>query len=390
VYALADLLHHESGLLAVTVMGMVLANMKDTDIDDILEFKESLSVLLRSVLFIVLAARVNFEQFLSLGWNSLIVLVILMFVARPLAVFISSIGSELTTREKFMISWIGPRGIVAAAVASIFAIRLAEAGVTGAESLVPLTFMVIIGTVVIQSASSKMIASLLGVREPDSNGALIIGAGNVARQIGKALNEQGIKVILTDTYWEHISLARMEGLHTYYGNPVSEHAEHHLDLVGIGMMLGMSGRPHSDTLASIKYKAEFGVKNVYELISSREQAMPDKHRTSLRHRGQQLFGVGIDYGTMAGWLRAGAEIRSTTLQKEFMFDDYLTKHLNKVVPLFAINPKSKLQCFAIGNRPEPGPEWTLISLYLPEGVEYQPEYEEEEDTDEDHAIENVT
>jgi hypothetical protein len=93
---------------------------------------------------------------------------------------------------------------------------------------------------------------------------------------------------------------------------------------------------------------------------------------------------------MAGWLRAGAEIRSTTLQKEFMFDDYLTKHLNKVVPLFAINPKSKLQCFAIGNRPEPGPEWTLISLYLPEGVEYQPEYEEEEDTDEDHAIENVT
>ena len=381
VYALADMLHHESGLLAVTIMGMVLANMKDTDIDDILEFKESLSILLRSVLFIVLAARVSFDQFLSLGWNSLILLAVLMLIARPLAVFISSIGSELTAREKIMISWIGPRGIVAAAVASIFAIRLAESGVAGAELLVPLTFMVIIGTVVIQSASSSTIASLLGVREPDSNGALIIGAGNVAREIGKALNEQGIKVILTDTYWEHISLARMDGLTTYYGNPVSEHAESHLDLVGIGIMLGMSGRPHSDSLASIKYKAEFGVKNVYELLSSREQAMSDKHRTSVRHRGQQLFGMDVDYGTMAGWLRAGAEIRSTPLRDEFLFEDFLEKHQNRVIPLFAITPKSTLQCFAVGSRPEPGAEWTIISLFLPEGLEFKLQYEEAEEKD---------
>ena len=378
VYAISDIIQHESGLLAVTVMGMVLANMKNIDIDDILEFKESLSVLLRSGLFIILAARVNFEQFLSLGWSSLIVLAVLMFIARPLAVFTSTIGSELTGKEKLMIAWIGPRGIVAAAVASIFAIRLEEAGMPGAEILIPLTFLVIIGTVIIQSATSKTIASWLGVREPDTNGALIIGAGNVARSIGKVLHEQNVRVTLTDTNWEHISLARMDGLTTYYGNPVSEHAERHLDLTGIGMLLGMSGRINSDILASIKFKSDFGSKNVYELISTREQSLPDKHKTSIRDRGRKLFGEEITYGIMAGWLRNGAEIRTTKLQEEFTIEDYLVRHERKAIPLFAINPKLQLFCFAVDQQPEPGPDWSIISLFLPEGTEYDPKPEEPE------------
>jgi NhaP-type Na+/H+ or K+/H+ antiporter len=371
VYAISDLVQHESGLLAVTVMGIVLTNMEDTDIDDILEFKETLSVFLRSGLFIILAARVDFDEFLTVGWSALLVLGVLMFIARPMAVFTSSVGSELTWKEKLMISWIGPRGIVAAAVASIFAIRLEEAGVPGAELLVPMTFMVIIGTVVIQSATAKTVGTILDVREPDATGALIIGAGNVARKIAKALQEQKIKVTLTDTNWESISLARMEGLPTYYGNPVSEHAELHLDLAGIGMLMGMSGRINSDTLASIKFRSEFGANNVYELISTRESTMPDKHRISNRHRGRQLFGEEITYGTMAWWIRNGAEIRTTKLQEEFSFANYLSKHANKAIPLFAINPKSKLYCFAVDKQPEPEPDWSIISLFLPEGIEYQ-------------------
>lgn len=382
VYAISDTLQHESGLLAVTIMGMVLANRKNTDIDDILEFKESLSVLFRSGLFIILASRVNFDHFLSLGWHSLLILGVLMFIARPLAVFASSIGSELAVKEKLMIAWIGPRGIVAAAVSAIFAIRLAEAGVSDAELLVPLTFMVIIGTVVIQSATAKPIAGWLGVREPDTNGALIIGAGNVGRQIAKVLNHHKIKVILADTNWNNIAQARMDGLQTYYGNPVSEHAEHHLDLVGIGMLLGMSGRPNSDTLASIKYRTDFGANNVYELISSREQATPDKHRTAIRHRGRQLFGQEINYGIIAGWLRSDAEIRSTKLNEEFDYKAFLERHQNRVIPLFALTPKNQLQCYSVDDQPEPGEDWTVISLFLPEGVEYTPAYDEDEDENE--------
>ncbi len=183
VYAISDSIQHESGLLAVTIMGMVLANMKNIDIEDILEFKESLSVLLRSALFIILAARVDLQQFLVLGWTSFLILGIVMFVARPIAVFASTIGSDLTANERTMIAWIGPRGIVAAAVSAVFAIRLEEAGVAGADLLVPLTFLIIIGTVVFQSATSKPLAKWLKVAEPDPNGVLIIGAGNVAEQL---------------------------------------------------------------------------------------------------------------------------------------------------------------------------------------------------------------
>jgi NhaP-type Na+/H+ or K+/H+ antiporter len=126
VYALADVVEYESGLLAVTIMGMTLANMKDIDIDDILDFKESLSVLLISGLFIVLAARIDIRQLLDIGIPALLVLFSVMFIARPLAVFASTIGSDLDFRERLIISWIGPRGIVCAAVAALFAIRLVK------------------------------------------------------------------------------------------------------------------------------------------------------------------------------------------------------------------------------------------------------------------------
>lgn len=166
VYAGADHLAHESGLLSVTVMGMVLANLKNTDIDDILDFKESLSILLISGLFIILAARIEFYQFRELGWNALGVLAAIMLLARPIAVWVSSFTSDLNPREKLLIAWIGPRGIVAAAVASLFAIRLEAEDYPGASLLVPLTFFIIIGTVIIQSVTAKTIAHWLGVREP--------------------------------------------------------------------------------------------------------------------------------------------------------------------------------------------------------------------------------
>ena len=369
VFTLSDVIEHESGLLAVTVMGITLANMKNTNIDDILDFKESLSLLLISGLFIILAARVEFYHFNQIGWPAVGVLAILMLVARPISVFISSIGSDLNFREKLLISWIGPRGIVAAAVASLFALRLEEAGYPDAVFLVPLTFLIIIGTVVIQSGTSEFIAKLLGVREPSPTGALIIGAGNVARAIGKAIQESGFKVILTDSNWENTSLARMEGLPTYYGNPISEHAERHLELTGIGRMLAMSGRANLDTLASLRFKSDFGEKGIYELKTTREKIISDKHKISSRHRGYQLFGEEITHGVLASWLRNGAEIRSTQLSDEFGFEAYMAKYDGKIIPLFAIDNKKRLQFFVIDGKMKPESGWMIISLIQPGELE---------------------
>jgi NhaP-type Na+/H+ or K+/H+ antiporter len=362
VYVLSDTIEHESGLLAVTIMGMTMANMKDMDIDDVLDFKESLSLLLISGLFIILAARIEFYQLIHIGWPALGILAITMLIARPISVFVSAIGSDLSFNEKLLIAWIGPRGIVAAAVSALFALRLENAGYAEAGLLVPLTFLIIIGTVVIQSATARYIAKLLNVREPPPSGLLIIGAGNVARAIGKELQAHGFKVVLTDSAWENISLARMDGLETYYGNPISEHADRNLNLIGLGKVLAISGRSNLDTLACLRFKSEFGVQNVYELKSTREKHIADKHIVSTRHRGYELFGEDVAYGNLAYLLRNGAEIKSTQLSDEFSFEQYLAKYGERVTPLFAIDNKQRIQIFVANGKMKPESGWIIIGM----------------------------
>lgn len=373
-FSVSDLLQHESGLLAVTVMGIALANTRGLDIADILNFKETLSLLLISALFIILAARVELNQFADIGWPALGVLAIIMFVARPMAVILSAWGSDLNWRERTLIAWIGPRGIVAAAVAALFALRLQELGYTGAEFIIPLTFTVIIGTVIIQSATAAPLAKLLKVAEPEPKGFLIIGAGNVARTIGKALQEQEYKVLLTDSNWENISAARMDGLPVYYGNPISEHADSHMDLVGIGRLLAVSGRANFDALAVMRFKAEFGANAVYQLQTSRENIAAEKHNISTRHRGQLLYGEEVTHAMLAGWLRTGAELRTTQLSESFGFDEFLDKCRDRCIPLFALDNKKELHIFTSDHIVEPKPGWTVISLIAPEnsGLTFTP------------------
>lgn len=362
VYAISDHQVHESGLLAVTVMGMTLANMPHTDMDDILDFKESLSLLMVSGLFIILAARTEFAQIQALGWRPLIILLAMMVIIRPAAVWLSSIGSDLNTREKILISWIGPRGIVAAAVAALFAIRLEQVGFENAELLVPLTFIIIIGTVVIQSATAKSLAKLLKVREPAPTGFLIIGAGMVPRLIAKTLQELKYKVIVSDSNWENTSIARMEGLTTYYGNPVSEHADRNLDLVGIGKMLALSGRGNVDSLASLRFRNEFGVKNIYELKPTVDLPESKKNEMSLKHRGQQLFGDNANYQQLANMIGQGAEIKKTPLSEEYRFEDFIEKNKGRAILMFAQDPKKKLHIFTKKYSFKPESGWVIISL----------------------------
>lgn len=370
VFSFADLLAHESGLLAVTLMGMWMANQKDVRIDEILNFKENLTLVLISGLFILLAARLTLDDVIALGWTPLILLLVMQFVARPLSVWLSTIGSTLSWQEKSLLSWIAPRGIVAAAVSALFAIRLQEAGETQAAILVPLTFMVIIGTVVLQSATARLVARALNVAEPAPKGFLVVGANPVARAIASALNEHDFRTLLTDSSWENIRNARMEGLETFYGNPVSGYADQHLDLVGIGKLLALSPLRGINAVAGMRYRAEFGEENVYTLLTSTEANVSEKHQLATEQRGYILFGPDITYGKFSSLLSQGAEIRSTRLSEEFDFTDFLATKGGDVIPLFAINPKGRLHAFLVNHELEPGPGWTLISLYTkPEKVE---------------------
>jgi CPA1 family monovalent cation:H+ antiporter len=365
VFALSDRIEHESGLLAVTVMGMWLANMRGVAVREILDFKESLSILLISGLFIILAARVELEQLYTLGWSAVMVLLVIQFIARPLKVGVSAFGSNLSWRERALLAWIAPRGIVAAAVSALFALKLEERGYEQAQLLVPLTFLVIIGTVTLQSATARVIAKLLHVAEPEPRGLLIIGANRLARDLAKCLRDQGFHTLLVDTYWENIRAARMEGLATYYGNPLSEHADAHLDLVGIGRMLGLSPMAELNALAAQKFRGEFGANGVYTLQTTFDRDAPEKLRIAAEARGYILFGSDITYSSLAARLDEGSELRVTRLTEAFDFDDYRARHGPHAIPMFAIDPRERLHVFVNEGELRPAEDWIVIGLVLP-------------------------
>ena len=374
VFAISNTLQDESGLLTVTVMGVWLANMRGVSVENILNFKESLSVLLISGLFIVLAARIDFLQFQSLGWPALGVLAIMQFVARPLKIALCTWGSTLTWAERALLAWIAPRGIVAAAVAALFAMRLQGQGFVAAELLVPLTFMVIIGTVVLQSSSARLIATWLGVAEPEPRGFLIVGANPVARTIARALKKRGYDSLLCDNNWNNVRAARMEGLNTFYGNAVSEYADRRLDLVGIGRLLAMSPQRELNALAAHRYRREFGDSNTFTLLTSTDK--DDSKHSILPPAGSIAFGNDVSYARLSALLSEDAEMHETSLSENFDFDAYYKKYYRKAIPLFAIDPRDRLRIFTAEHELEPGPGWTLLSLIAQEA-----ETEADEQTD---------
>jgi NhaP-type Na+/H+ or K+/H+ antiporter len=363
VFVGANTLAHEAGLLAVTVMGMLLANLRGIPTREILHFKESLSVLLISALFILLAARVDLASVERLGWAALGVLGAIQLIGRPLKVAFATAGSGLSWRERVMVAWIGPRGIVAAAIAAVFTIRLGPASFDQAELIVPLVFSIIVGTVLLQGLTAGLLARRLGVAEPEPKGFLLVGADPVARAIGRALQERDLPVVLADDNWHGVRAANMQGLRTFYGNPVSEYADRALDLVGIGHMMAVSPDPYRNALAVLRYRPELGREHVYTLRVAPEQMGADKRRVGPEHTGRLLFGPQASHHQMAKSLTAGGEIRATRLTEKYGFDDLMHDSGAKALPLFAIDPKDRLRVFAQGEELEPGSGWTLLCLH---------------------------
>ena len=344
-FAASNALEPESGLLAVTVMGVWLANMRGVELDEILDFKENLSVLFISMLFILLAARLDLDTLLGLGWPALAVFAFIQFLARPLNAQISALGSKLSMAERHLLAWIAPRGIIAAAISALFAIKLEAVGYAEATRMVPLTFMVIIGTVLLQSATAGPIAKWLNVAEPEPRGFLIIGANAVSRAIGSGLVANGFRVLLADQDWNHITAAKMEGLPTYYGNPVSEHAERNLRLIGIGRLLALTPNIELNVLATQHYRLEFGPNNLYTIRIRRPENGADDRRAVFKHGGQPLFREPVIYNDLAERLAGGAEIKTTLLTERFSFENFLDQQENYRLALFAIDPQDRIHAF---------------------------------------------
>nr|WP_136250688.1 sodium:proton antiporter [Ningiella ruwaisensis] len=363
-FAFSNMLAHESGLLTVTIAGMILANMKNVDVSDILEFKETLSVLLISGLFILLATRMDFGAVQAVGSGAFIVVLVVLFIARPASVFISAIGTPLNIKEKLLLSWIAPRGIVAAAVSALFALKLEADGYPQAEVLVPMVFIIIIATVVIQSLTAAKVAQWLGLRSPEPNGIFLFGGSQFARELAIELQNNEIPVILADTNWDTVKEARMANTKTYFGNPMSEHAQRHLDLTAMGSVLVLSPYRQLNPLVMMHFEHELGKEATILGLSSKETEGMTSHQVSERYAKKlSLFDSHVTYSYLAGAMKRGAKIKTTAITDAFTYDDYLKQYENELVPLLYIGD-GKVGVFSGNEKLKPKAGWKIISLIL--------------------------
>lgn len=365
IFTAANLLHPESGLFAVTVMGMTMANQKTVPIQHIVEFKEVLQVLLISSLFILLAARLQTRDLTHLGMQSLAFLGILLFIVRPAAVALSTLGSDLRWQERAFLAWVAPRGIVAAAMSSIFALRLHEAGHTGADQLVPLTFLIIVGTVAVYGLSAAPLARWLGVAQQDPQGVLFVGAFRLAREMAKALQGEGFQTLLIDTNRFNVAAARMDGIPTYYGSVLREETLDKLNLDGIGRLLALTSNDEANALAALHFAEILGRNEVYQLVPGVSEG--EEHQFSALHlRGRFLFAPHITYTDLNNRLRADAVIKVTPLSEQFNYEAFQAHYGDNAIPLFLITEARRLLVFTTDHTLQPEAGQTLVSLVLPE------------------------
>ena len=369
VFILADVFAHESGLLAVVVMGMVLGNSKSPYLKELLYFKESLSVLLISILFILLAADINFEDLLLIyNWNTVILFAVVVFVLRPIGVFLSTQGSNLELNEKLFISWVGPRGIVAAGIASLFGLKLAENGVTDAEYITPLVFMIVLGTVILNATTARMFAKVVGVFLTKSEGILIIGASKLPRLLAHYLEKNGRHVVLIDSNQDNIAKATELGLEAMNTNIYSDKLLDNIELNDMGFLMALTGNTDINKYAIKQFGEKFGENGSYRLLTSTEML----ESTDIPIEG--IFSYTDDFNSLTNVINKYPSIQEIELKDKKHYYDLIeiTSKDDNIIPLFIKDHENDLFVVKADKKNtlenmEPG--WKLVYIGKPFDVE---------------------
>jgi len=361
-FAAANAVQRESGLLAATAMGIALGNQRRVDVRRISEFKENLQILLLSALFIVLSARVRLQDLAALGWEALLFVLIVMLVARPVAVWLSTWRSKLDWQQRLLLMSLAPRGIVAAAVASVFALTLEKAGYPQARFLVTLTFGTIVGTVLVYGIAAPRIARALRLSDRNPQGVLVAGAGVFARAVAKALTAQGVRAVLVDTNRPNVVAARLAGLTAYHGSVLGARVFEELELGGVGRLLALTSSDETNVLAARRFARLFGRSEVYQLPpkgGEKGRAQIEEHL-----HGRWLFGPDAWAERLQALVSAGAVTKSTKLSESFSYQQFLTRH-SGALPLFVVTEQRRLIVAATDQKLDPRPGQLVIALVMP-------------------------
>ena len=309
----ANHLASESGLVTVTVAGLMLGQLKHPSLERIRDFKEQLSMLLISFLFILLSSRIDLSKFGDFGWLMVPAVLSILFVARPVTVFLTTIGTALNLREKLFLVWLAPRGVVAAATASLFSQVLTEKGYPQAEAVETIVFLVIMSTVVLQGLTVAPIANLLKVTAPPRNGFLLIGIHEFSIKIAELLAARGVPVKLVDNKDENLASAREAGLDAVVGNFLDEEFLLSLGLERMGTMLALTDQDETNTLACRLGRKLLGVDTAFQVVNTFLSDVTDE--VLMNFGGLPAFDIKISIDALNDRLRSHRlEVRTLELE----------------------------------------------------------------------------
>ncbi|HET7308403.1 MAG TPA: sodium:proton antiporter [Gammaproteobacteria bacterium] len=320
-YAAADAAQNSAGLLTVTVMGIVMGNMGLTSIQEMRRFKEYISLLLIAVVFILLTAGLHTRSLDWIGWQAAGLLAVVIFLIRPVAVWLATLGAGVPFKDRLLIGWIAPRGIVAAATAGVFAPALARAGYGDGYALTPLIFTLIFATVILHGFSIGPLARFLGLAAAKRNRMLIVGASPWTIALAETLQGANVPLLLTDSAWHRLKPARLAGVPVFYGEILSEIAESSLQLNDIGTLLAATSNDAYNALVCTAFAAELGRSQIFQLpMYAADENDPKGVTRTLR--GRVAFHEEALYEDLWRDYAKGWKFQKTRLTEAYDFEAY--------------------------------------------------------------------
>ncbi len=361
-FVLSDEIMHETGLLAVTAMGMTMANMHIASIQDMRHFKENISVLLISSIFVMLTASLNPKTLLSIfSWEIIIFVLAMLFVVRPLSIWLSTIGTDLTTKEKTLIGWVAPRGIVALTVSGYFANVLLENGYQDAEIVTALTFALVFSTVVAHGFTIGWFAKKLNLASSDSPGVLIIGGNLFSTALGKSLQDLKHQVLIMDNSFEHLIEARKAGVKSVFGEILSEQTEYNVDLTPYPLMIAASEVDSYNALICSNFVPELGRKALFQTALHHGDA--SEFHQSLG--GRILFNHKETIFHLNERIRSGQVIRKTLITEQYTYTQYLRDREEDTLLLYVLKENAELEFYTANKEIQASTGDTVVSLTRP-------------------------
>lgn len=366
VFAVADSNLHESGLLAVTVMGVVIANANLASFDELRRFKEHATVLLVSGVFILLAASLDFYALTQLTWRSWVFVIVVLSVVRPLTVLVALMFTDLPTREKILVATTGPRGVVLVAVAGLFGERLVALGIEDGALIGPLAFVLVAASVVVHGFTLAPVARLLGVTAAHTPGVILVGGSYWTTGLAETLKDANIPVLVTDPNRGHLRRARELGIDTFFGDILSEGAEVRIELNGYKIVVAATDNDAYNTLVATDLGPEFGRENVYQL--AREKAATKRHALPSTLGGRR-FADEATYNDLNRLMWKGWTFRVTRLSEEYTLKDWRDRRPEAKL-LAHIDTSGEIHFVSGEKEIVSGPGVRLVSMLPPEEDEH--------------------